>query len=242
MQIKHVSYLLLLVSLALFAPTYARIKEEPSTLTLTAQALLKKPADEIQMKVGVVTLSDQAETALTENSIRMQAVVRGLESVGLERSEYETGHFAIHPTYTPYPKDPPADWKQTINGYEVTNSILIHTDKIDAAGKLIDAANKAGANSIESIRFTLQDPQAYRDETIKTATANALADARSVASAAGVQLVKVLSITLENSNVVGTQESPMYLAKAYASNMPPIEPGEVSLTATVTVIYEIAPE
>lgn len=234
-------YFLMLLTFAVPGASFAKIdSDEISKLTLSAQAYIRRPADELQFKIGVVTLSDQADTALIENSIRMQSVVKALEAAGLERSEYETGHFGVHPTYTPYPKDAPADWKPSINGYEVTNSIIIHTDKLDEAGKLIDVANRAGANSINNIRFTLHDPHEYREEAIRTATKNALNDARAIASAAGVQLVRLLSITLDSSNLVSPQENAIYMAKSGGETSTPIEPGEVSLTASVTVVYEIS--
>lgn len=217
-----------------------KAEEEISKLTLSAQAFIRKPADELQFKIGVVTLNSEADTALVENSIRMESVIKSLEAAGLERSEYETGHFTVHPTYTPYPKNPPDDWKPSINGYEVTNSILIHTSKLDDAGKLIDAANKGGANKVDNIRFTLHDPHTYRDEAIKIATANALSDAKAIASAAGVRLVRILSINLDSSSLQNPQESTLYFARG-ADGVPPIEAGEVSLTANVTVVYEIEP-
>lgn len=215
--------------------------EEPSKLSLNAQATIRKPANELQMKIGVISLSEKADTALVENSMRMQSVVNGLISAGLTRSEYETGHFTIHPTYTPYPKDPSPDWKPSINGYEVSNSILVYTNKLESAGKLIDAANKAGANNIDNIRFILSDPHVYWNEAITAATINALNDAKAVADAADVKLVKLLSISLENPNISNPRDSTMFATKAFNAGAVPIEPGDVSITANVSVTYEIAP-
>lgn len=220
---------------------FAKSEDEISKLTLSAQSLIRKPADELQFRIGVITLNEQADNALIENSIRMQSVVKALEAAGLERAEYETGNFTVQPTYTPYPKEPPSDWKPSINGYEVTNSIHIHTNKLDEAGKLIDVANRAGANRVDNIRFTLHDPYSYREEAIRTATANALKDARAIASAAGVHLVRLISITLDSASLFSTQENAMYMSKGSSTDViTPIEPGEVSLTANVTVVFEIS--
>jgi uncharacterized protein len=214
--------------------------EEISKLSLSSQATVRLPPDELQLKIGVVTLSDSAETALQDNATRMQAVVKAIIDIGLARSDFETGHFAIHPTYTPYPKNAPPDWKPSISGYEVNNSILVHTDQIDLAGKLIDAANRAGANSINDIQFGLHDPHSDRDQAIAAATANALRDAKVIAKSAGVKLVRIISITLDNAHAIAPR---IYAAKAMAAeSSTPIEPGDVSLTASVSVVYEIAPE
>lgn len=210
------------------------------TITLSAQATIYKPADELHMTVGVVNAGEKAESVLSINSSKMQAVISNLETAGLTKGEYQTGRFSIHPTYTPYPKDPPPDWKPSINGYEVSNTVVIKTNKLDLAGKLIDAANKAGANSIENIHFNLHDPRSYWNEAMSTATANAINDAKVIAQAAGVNLGRLLSITLDNANAVIPRANNVYFAKSMGSeSKPPIEAGDVTITASVSIVYEI---
>jgi len=230
----------MLISAKIIAADHAEFK--PPRLSLSANAILRKPADELQLKIGVITIEDRAEAALQENSIKMQQVTESLEAIGLSRTEYETGHFSIKPTYTPWPKNPPPDWKQSINGYEVSNSILIRTDKLDMAGKLIDSANKAGANSISDIGFSLHDPRTYWKEALSAATANAIDDAQAIAAAAGVHLGRVLSLSLNSTNVTNQNINAKFLVNAMAADggtTTPIEPGEVTITANVSIIYEI---
>jgi len=215
-------------------------KIEPGKLTLNALGTVVKPADELKMNIGIVTISEKAGPSLEDNSVRVAAVVKNLESAGLSRSDFETGNFTIHPTFTPMPKDPPPDWQPSINGYEVRNNIIIHTDKLDLAGKLIDAANKAGANSIDNMHFVLRDPRGYWSDAIKTATLNAIGDASVMALAAQVKLGRILSIVLENVNEINPRPN-VFMAKASNYQSPTIEPGEVTITANVTVTYEISP-
>lgn len=241
-MLKPFSFLSLWILLALVYPeaNYAISLESPK-LTLSAEATIRKPADELQLKIGVINLSDTAEMGLIENSVKMQAIIDSLEAAGLTKNDYETGQFSINPTYTPYPKDPPSDWAPSINGYEISNSINIHTDKLHIAGKLIDVANKAGANSISDLRFGLRNPRLYWTEALTAAASNAVNDARAIAFAAGVQLERVLSITLNDTKVKSPQINSTYIAKAMAAEIaPPIEPGEVTITANVTIIYEIS--
>lgn len=210
-------------------------------ITLSAQATIFKPADELQMTIGVVNLGENAEKVLATNSSKMQDVINYLEAAGLTKGEYQTGRFSIHPTYTPYPKDPPPDWKPSINGYEVSNTIVIKTSKLDAAGKFIDAANKAGANSIENIHFSLHDSRSYWNEAMSAATTNAINDAKVIAQAANVNLGRLISITLDSANTVLPRANNVYFAKAMASEtIPPIEAGDVTITASVSIVYEIA--
>jgi len=210
-------------------------------LTLSASATIWKPSNELQLKIGVVTLGVTAEEALNENSSKMQAVIHNLEAIGLDTDDYETSHFSINPTYTPYPKDPPPNWRQTINGYEVTNTILVRTPKLDMAGKIIDSANQAGANSITDICFSLRNARDYWSEALSAAGSNAVSDAQTIAKATGVRLARVLSITLNHTQISSPKLNLASMAREdSAGNAPPIEPGEVSITANVTLIYEIS--
>ncbi len=229
---KWIAFFLLLPVLALQASN-----SEVPKLSLSSSATIWKPSDELQLKIGVVTLGETAEGALAENSFKMQKVIVHLESINLAKEDYETSHFSINPTYTPYPKNPPENWKPSINGYEVTNTILIHTSKLDLAGKIIDLANQAGANSITEIRFGLHDSRDYWTEALAAAGANGVRDAQTIAQATGVRLVRVLSISLNQPQVYSPHLSAAAFAKA--GNAPPIEPGEVSITANVSLVYEI---
>lgn len=227
---------LMFVCLAICATVFG---SDVPKLNLNASATIYKPSDELQMKVGVVTYGITAEEALRENSEKMRAVVANLELTGLGKGDYETSHFSINPTYTPCPKDPPADWRPSINGYEVTNSIHVHTKKLELAGNIIDQANQAGANSITDIRFGLSNSRDYWQEALTAAGANAVRDAQAIAGATGVRLIRVLSISLNSTQVQSPQMNIASFAKMAGSGAPPIEAGETSITASVSVVYEI---
>lgn len=208
-------------------------------LTLSATATISKPADELQMKIGVVTLALTAEEALAENSAKMRTILANLEKAGLNKNDYETSQFSINPTYSPCPKDPPPHWRPSINGYEVTNTVLIHTGKLEMAGEVIDLANQAGANSITDIRFGLHSTREYWTEALEAAGANAVADAHAIARATGVQLIRILSISLNHTQVRSPQLNLASFAKAAGPSAPPIEPGDVLIEANVSLVYEI---
>ena len=213
------------------------------SLTVRGDAQFEKPADELQIRVGVVTESDEAPTALRENSRQMKDVIDALKKTGLSDKEYQTSRFQIQPMYTRRPRQADAAWKPKIIGYRVSNSLNVKTKKLELAGELIQAANEAGANSIDSISFGLADPRTHRVEAIRAATANALTDAHTLAEAAGLRLVRVLSITLDQAAaprpIPMMQRMSAGMAMAEAAP-PPIQPGDVTVRASVTVVYAIA--
>jgi uncharacterized protein YggE len=200
---------------------------------------VQKPADEFYLKVGVVTAKDSAQKALAENSKTMDGLIGALMTVGLEEGEYQTGRFTIHPTYTPYPKDPPANWKASINGYEVTNSLVIQSKKMDLIGAIIDAAARSGASSIDDVRFVVGDMEEFAVEALEKATKRALSNAQAMAKGAHVTLGRLVSISLEPAND-DTPYRPMNFAKAVdGESLPPIVPGKATVSATVHAVFEI---
>lgn len=213
-------------------------------LTVRGDAVLHKPADQLRMRIGVVTEAAEATAAVAQNSRRMTSVVAAIRKAGLGESEYRTGRFSIRPKYNRRPRQAGPEWTRRITGYEVNNTLAIRTKKLDLAGKLIETANAAGANSIDGITFDLADPRTHRAEAIAAATVNARSDAAVLARASEVTLVRILSIHLGDSGhrpPMPTMLRAENMAAAVTAPAPPIQPGNVSVQASVTIVYEIAP-
>ncbi len=208
-------------------------------LVVTGTAQLHKPADQLGLSISVVTQADTADKALDDNNTRMHQVIDSLQIAGLEKGEYHTGQFSIQPVYSTPPRNIPPDWKSTVIGYEVTNSLNIQTQKLDLAPTIIDAAGQSGASQISNIHFGLQDTNIYRQEAITEATGNAIKDAESLASVANIQLVRILDIKLDQPQIYARPgQNMMYMAKRESA--PFIEAPDVDVSASVTVTFEIA--
>ncbi len=213
-------------------------------LTVRGEALLYKPADQLRLRIGVVTEAAEATAAVAQNSRRMTSVVAAIKKAGLGEREYQTGRFSIRPKYNRRPRQAGPEWTRRIIGYEVNNTLAIRTKKLSLAGKLIETAHAAGANSIDAITFDLADPRTHRAEAIAAAAVNARTDAGILARASEVRLVRILSIHLDQSRhrpPVTTMLRAESMAAAVTAPAPPIQPGDVSVQASVTIVYEIAP-
>jgi uncharacterized protein len=218
--------------------------EDTPKLTVRGEAELRKPADRVQLSVGVINEAKEAGPALEENNQKMHAVVKALTKLGLTDDEYETGRFRVRPVYSRRPRQADPEWKPEIVSYEVANSITIKTKKLDLVGTIIQKANEAGANSVEVTGFDLANSRTYRAEAIATATSNALDDARTLAKAASLKLVRITAINLDHEPVHTSEmrfTAPNARVMADSTAAPPIDPGDVEIHATVTIMYEIAP-
>ncbi len=109
---------------------------------------------------------------------------------------------------------------------------------IGKLGEVIAAANDAGANTISGPSFTIADPAPVRAEAIDKAVADARTSAEAMAKAAGKSAGAVLSLSSSDIGTVGPLYRSADIAEAAKAAMP-IEPGQLDITATVVVVFEL---
>lgn len=204
-------------------------------LVVRGEGSVFKPADQMRVTLGVVTGAADSSQALNENNQKMQQVISHLKAIGLDASDYRTGRFHVQPIYGKHPDE------SKIVSYDATNTILIETQKINLADKIIDAAVKGGANQIQQVNFSLNNPQSYFEGAIQVATENAQLNARALAQAAGVRLGRVLSLSSDQTQ---SFPPPFIYARGMSSqeSQTPLEAGNVEVHATVQATFEIAPQ
>jgi uncharacterized protein len=230
------------LSLLLLCCTFALQAEDTrNKLHVNGSSVLHKAPDKLTIKIGVVTTDKNVETAIKANNEKMQNVFSAIKKIGLTEKEYQTSSFTIVPQYSPPPKNPPPDWHATITGYEVSNTLTVHTNKLEIAGPIIDATTKQGANIVEDISFSIQDTEEAQKEAIVKAIKQARAYADAAVEEAGITLGDVLDLSLNPAQIYPRFMQPKALAfAAMDSNNPtPISPGDVEVSANVSVIYEL---
>jgi uncharacterized protein YggE len=213
------------------------------TLSVTGRSDLEMEPDELRLVLSVVTEGGRSESVdelTSDNSEKVERILRALEEAGVAEEDIKTGRFNIYPRYERASNrtDP------RIVGYRVENEVVVETPLIAEAGRLIERAVDAGANQVSSVSFGLRDEQASRARAIERAAANARSDAEALAAASGVVLTRLLRVNLDQPNVGmsrmdGMQLRSMAESADAAASAPPINPGKVTVRASVTMIYEI---
>jgi uncharacterized protein YggE len=108
---------------------------------------------------------------------------------------------------------------------------------IEKIGDVISAASGAGANEISGPSFTLSDDSDVRNDAIELAIADARKRAEVMAKAAGKTLGEIVSVS-----EAGVSVPPVYYdmgTRAAAEAAVPIEPGQLDVTTSVTVVFEL---
>ena len=128
---------------------------------------------------------------------------------------------------------------QRVVGYEVSNTVNVTVEDFGKTGAVLDALVSSGSNQIDNIGFSIHDTSALLKQAREAAVKDAIDRARTYANVAGVTLGRILSIQEGGSE----PPRPMYRAMAMMAgpdaNPPPIAGGEESVSANVTITWEI---
>jgi uncharacterized protein YggE len=148
-------------------------------------------------------------------------------------ADIKTVSYTLSPNYR-YPRE---GGEPTLTGYTATNIVRVTLDDLTQVGRAIDAATQAGANRIQSLRFTLRDERAVQARALREAALNARGKAEALASALGLRIVRVLTVVESSPTVYPVRD--VAFARAEAASTP-IEPGTIEVRATVAFTVEIS--
>lgn len=211
----------------------------PPSIRTTGEAVIALQPDRAQIDIGVTTQALTAQAAATQNAKQLDAVLADLRKALGQPATMKTVSYSLHPDMR-YPRE---GGRPTITGYTAANVINVTLDRIEDVGKAIDAATKTGANTIHRLQFTLKDEQAAQSQALREAAARARTKAEALAAALGVRIIRVLSASEAEAQVIRPMRDGMMAARAGAvESVPtPVEPGKVEIRGTVTLTVEVAP-
>jgi hypothetical protein len=225
--------------LALQVPAAAQETPRIAELVVNGEGIVIARPDIATVTIGVVSEAANARAALDANNNNMRNVVSSITAAGVEERDIGTSGFNVEPVYSRPPLRPDGSQENPqIIGYRVSNQVTVRIRNIDNSGAVLDAVVTAGANRLTGIEFGIAEPGRLNDEALRNAIADARRKADLIAQAAGVRLVRVLSIS--TNNAFPRPEFDMRLAAASAKEVPILQ-GERTLSATASIVYEIAP-
>lgn len=213
-----------------------RSPPQPGTIAMVGTGESRAAPDMATLNVGVVSQGRVAREALAANTRAMAEALAALKQAGIAERDLQTSGFSVQPQmqHDAQGRTPPR-----IVGYQVSNRLTVRVRDLSKLGEVLDRVVTIGANSVDGPHFGLADPTAARDDARKAAIADAQRRARLYAEALGVRLGRVVTVT-EQAIAIPRPMPMATMARAAAEAAPvPIEAGESTLTATVSVLWEI---
>ncbi len=204
------------------------------TITVTATGTSEAEPDTARITSGVTTEADTARAAMDANSQTMAKLIAGLKDAGIEARDIQTSNLNVSPRYdnSQRREGPPA-----VVGYQVSNDVSILVRDLEKLGSILDQAITLGANQMRGLSFEVSKAETLRDAARTEAIANARRRAELYAKSAGASVGKVLDIA-EGGGYSGPPR-PSYARGAAIMESVPVEAGSQTLSATVTVTWEL---
>lgn len=199
-------------------------------MTVTGQASVMTAPDIATLTLGVTSQMPSASQAMAANKSALTAVLSQLTAAGIAPSDLQTSQLQLNPMWGHDQND--AD--SVISGYVASNMVRVLLRDLGDMGAVLDAAVATGANTLNGIEFAQSDPRPAQDAARTAAVQDAMARAKVLANAAGVTLGPIVAMS-ENA------EFAMPMIRSMASEATPIAAGDIAVTASVVMVFELRP-
>ncbi len=205
-------------------------------ISVVGSGLVYATPDIAYINVGVRSQADTVAQALELNNAQAIVIKDTLVAQGVDEKDIQTSSFNVYPQ-SDY--DPTGAITRTY--FSVENNVYVTVRKLESLGAVLDAVAKSGANNIYGITFDVQDKTEEQSTARSLAVESARDQAQELATAAGVELGEILSIS-SSSNYA----QPYYGmgmggggAEAAFSQAVPIAAGQMQVNAEVTMVFRI---
>jgi len=210
--------------------------DQPS-LVVSATGKAYGAPDVAKITLSVVEQGDTVAAVTQSGNDAMAKVVAGLKTAGIDDKDIQTTAYNLSPRYN-YNKNP-----YEIIGYDLTQSATVKVRQLANVSTVVDQATQAGANSVSTPNFEIDEPEAVKNEARLDAFNKAKLQAEGLAQAAHVSLGKILTFTEDD----GATPGPIYYgakdmvlgSAGTTATQAPIEVGNQEVAVTVTVTYAL---
>ena len=217
------------------------------TISVTGKGRIRVRPDMTRITLTLEGTCPQYDETLRRSSEDSESLKDLLSGFGFERSDLKTLNFSVDTEYESY-KDRDA-YKQRFVGYKFRHLMKIEFESDNKLlGRLLYALADCPVRPEFRLSYTVKDPEATKNELLGKAITDAKEKASVLTQAAGVALKEIQSIDYSWGEI-DFEFSPMnrpIMAPECSDDMMPgksydmdIEPDDIEVADTVTVIWEI---
>lgn len=203
-------------------------------ITVPGQGSVVVDPDIASIRLGVNIVAGTAGAARASAAITMTKVLAALDKTGVARRDVRTWLVSLSPTLDYGDGNAPR-----VTGYQLQNSVSVTLRDLAKAGELIDAALGAGASTLDSLDFRVDDPRAALETARAAAMDDARARATTIARAAGAKLGDVLAVSEGEPYTPPVPFPAARMALKAQDASTPVEAGTQEISVAVAVTFEI---
>jgi len=217
---------LAILALAGIAPGLAA---EPGTIVVQGSGAVPVAPDLVDVVIGVETIDAKPAQAIDANSAAMNQVIADAVRAGIDRKDIQTNILQLNRVSDPTDK---------IARFRASNAVRLRLRDVGRLGAVLRDLVGSGANQIQGVRFSVENPAPHLDAARRQAVADARRKAEVLAEAAGQRLDGVLEIT---DSTFDHRPVPMAREAALGAAEVPVEAGQITLRAAISMKWRLAP-
>lgn len=194
--------------------------------------------DTVEVSISVKTDDKKSmQEAVRKNKEISDKVYSYLKSVitSANGDYVKTSNFSASPSYI-YNNN-----KRTLDKYNVSNNVIVHTKSIDKISTIIDNSLSLGATDVDSLNFLLSEKDTQCADLLSNAAKQARKRADIVATSVGSSVVGIKNIdttcSLNNSSRYPIYRNSLMMAKAESMDGATSETNSVNIEAGTIKIY-----
>lgn len=208
---------------------YPNTNIKNNLMTVYGKGNIKVRPDIATASIGVVVENKDLSVAQAQSIEKANKILDTLKRMGIKERDIQTENYTITPEYDYI------EGKQVFRTYKITNTFRVTLRDLSRIGEIIDSAVASGANVVNNITFTIENPEKYYNQALKIAVRNALEKAR--------VLGDTLNVIVNNTPIRIIEERqeprPVYRQAVLAASTEatPIMKGVIEINAEVKAIF-----
>jgi uncharacterized protein YggE len=204
------------------------------TVKTTGTAELRVTPDRAVIELGVERQSATAGSAKAAVANSSRKILAALKALDIEDKDIRTAYLYLQPLI---------DYRKglRITNFTAEQALSVTVRDLSKLDAVMDAVMSAGANHIEGIEYQSSDLRKYKDTARDEAAKAAREKAEALAKALGNQIGKTYSIeeVQQSEGYYGPIGGAPNIALADKSRAPSTAPGELTITASVVVRFDL---
>ena len=214
-----------------------------NTISVSGEGKVTATPDLATVSIGVLSQGSSAVDVKNQNNDKVNKVTAFIKQQGIDQADISTPQFSFYPTQD-YNNGTPK-----ITGYQGNQSVTVKVHGVDKdqtkLEAILDGAVNNGANQIDGVNLTVENPDALQQQAQQLAIANAKQKAQALAQTAGLSLGKVVNVSESSGGypwpipyAVNSAQG-MAVAPGVKSVAPDIQNGSQEIDETMTVVFEV---
>lgn len=217
------------------APLAPALQPGEAVISVQAEGVSRDRPNVMEISAGATTTGQTSQAAVRANAALVNRLIEVVRRSGVEARDVQTQQLNVTPRFA---RDRQEYEQPRILGYVAENSLRIRFRDLSRASEIIEALFASGANTVSGPRFSLNDEKPARRAAERDAIVQARAEADNLAGALGKRVGRLLRVT--DRQVYASEGNYGEAVVVTGSRTrTPVEPGEISTSATVTVDFTL---